>query len=174
MKECVISFDDSVSPTEIEQMFDIFKKFKGVVSVQWAHNPKVSVQTPNPQPSPQPQAPPQSTPRSSEAETILGDLDNIALKQAKEQSFASSRSQSLERAHETLDQERKSGDDKNMPSRYAISFALKWGISSGKVPPQSLEKLDPESIVKLAMGLLSDLPENEKRKLGKDLSGLGI
>jgi len=61
-----------------------------------------------------------------------------------------------------------------LSQRHAINYALKWALQNGHISAKQLESLKPEEIVKLALGIITELPEVDKKKLGKELSGMGV
>ncbi|MDX2471029.1 MAG: hypothetical protein QNL04_10685 [SAR324 cluster bacterium] len=58
------------------------------------------------------------------------------------------------------------------PQRLAIDTAIKWGVRSKMVTLAHIQSLDSAALVHLAMQLLEKMPEEEKTKLGSDISDM--
>ena len=54
--------------------------------------------------------------------------------------------------------------------RHTIDRALIWGVSQGKISSDQLGKLDAEQLIELAFKLVELMPEEEKKKLGDEVS----
>jgi len=54
--------------------------------------------------------------------------------------------------------------------RHAIDRALVWGIKQGFIAPEELTPLEAEELVTLAYKMMERMPEEEKRKLGSEIS----
>ncbi len=58
------------------------------------------------------------------------------------------------------------------PQRLAIDTAIRWGVKTKLVTLAQIQALDSGALVHLAMQLLEKMPEEEKTKLGSDISDM--
>ncbi|OGH00480.1 MAG: hypothetical protein A2600_05640 [Candidatus Lambdaproteobacteria bacterium RIFOXYD1_FULL_56_27] len=68
----------------------------------------------------------------------------------------------------TIEYEPRLSKSQVVAQRELIQRVLVWGITQGLVKPEQISKLEPEQLVQTAMSLMDKMPEEEKKRLGRD------
>ena len=144
MKQHIVTFDDQLSAAQIEAIIQAIKQFNGVKDVLALD-----------------ESPAQSLTPPSFDEPKIKITAPLNSKEAVN-----------EPVNAAFDQTPPANEQSN-PQRYAINYAVTWALRNGKVQPAAIKGMSGEKIIQFALDIIEHMPEEEKKKLGTALSGIG-